>query len=76
MKHPNDTLTQELPGLEETPKAPALYRVYCATTEGAVLVWTNLTKAKALVLYRAMDKNFSPLQSSTDITRFGWEEMK
>lgn len=75
MKQVTDKFTQELPGIDApAPKVKTLYRVYCTTTDGVVMVWTHLSLAQAKAMYNNMGK-FNPLQSSTELTRFGWEEM-
>lgn len=51
------------------------YRFYLVTTEGVTLVWTGLTLTQAKAMHRATATMFNVLQSSTEVKRFGWEEM-
>lgn len=75
MKQAEDKFTQDMfPAPQGA--AATLYRVYVVTEDGIVLVWSNLSRAKALAMHKANEKNFSNIQSSTGLTRFGWEEQK
>ena len=85
MIDPNDKKTIELE--YETPvygsvvtvpninEAPPQYRAYLTTTDGITLAFTHLSRSRAILLQHILNKNFNILQSSTEITRTGWEEM-
>lgn len=52
-----------------------LYRFYVVTSDGIVLVWTHLSVKEAQTMNKLTSKGFNILQSSTEVIRFGWEEM-
>ena len=66
MKQAADKYTQDM--FPAPQGAAALYRVYVVTEDGIVLVWSNLSRAKALAMHKANEKNFSNIQSSTGLT--------
>lgn len=78
MKQAADKFTGDMWGGDQpTPakKPKPMYRAYVAMTGGEVLVWTHLTLAQSKAMHKMCSEKFNVLQSSTEITRFGWEEM-
>lgn len=77
MKQAADKFTGDL--FEVAHASPAgskpMYRVFLTTTDGIVLVWTHLTRTQAVALHNVIGAKFNVLQSSTELVRFGWEEM-
>jgi hypothetical protein len=50
------------------------YRFIIKTDSGATLAWSNLTLREAQAMNKLMNKH-NPLQSSVNVSRFGWEEV-
>jgi hypothetical protein len=68
MKQREDNLTADMFG--NLPKA-TVYRFYVGTTEGTEVEWTGLTLTKAKQMYAYTNQT-----QPSNVTRYGWEEMK
>jgi hypothetical protein len=80
MKQAEDLFTQELPELGNslttqgaTTPAPSKYRFrfYVTTREGATTEWTGLTAKRAKDMYA-----YTSQSQPSNVTSFGWEELK
>ena len=65
----------EVTSPDEGRTAGANYRAWIVTTDGIRIVWTHLTRRQALALHKLNIDKVNILQSSTEVTRCGWEEM-
>jgi hypothetical protein len=50
------------------------YRFYIETENNETLAWSNLTLREAKAMNKLMNKH-NTLQSSVNVSRFGWEEV-
>jgi hypothetical protein len=78
MKQAEDLFTQELPELGNPLTAqgatiPSKYRFrfYVTTREGATTEWTGLTAKRAKDMYA-----YTSQSQPSNVTAFGWEELK
>jgi hypothetical protein len=71
MKQAEDKYTADMFGV---PEAKPTYRFFIKTDSGDCVAWSNLTLREAKAMHKLMDKQ-NPLQSSVNISRFGWEEV-
>jgi hypothetical protein len=71
MKQAEDKFTADMFGV---PEAKPTYRFIIKIDSGATLAWSNLTLREAQAMNKLMNKH-NPLQSSVNVSRFGWEEV-
>lgn len=56
------------------PISKPTYRFFIKMENGATLAWSNLTLREAKAMNKLMNKH-NTLQSSVNVSRFGWEEV-